>query len=116
LKAHVGVLYRLDDPAAPPVLDSLRSTGETMNVSVLPLAIRTRQDIVEAIQKAARTRTSALMNVPEPLFFNERKMIADLCIEHRLPASFGAAEFADAGTLMATVLTSRLCFAGVRLL
>ena len=40
------------------------------------------------------------MNVPEPLFFQERRTIADLCIAHRLPASFGAAEFAEAGTLM----------------
>jgi putative ABC transport system substrate-binding protein len=40
------------------------------------------------------------MNVPEPLFFQERVAIADLCIDHRLPASFGAAEFAEAGALI----------------
>jgi putative ABC transport system substrate-binding protein len=96
----VGALYREGDATAQAGLESLRKAGQAVGVSIVPIGIGGRNDIEAAVGRAAQTGLTAVMNVPDPLWFQERKAIADLCIRHRIAASFGAAEFADAGMLL----------------
>ena len=97
---RVGVLYRENDPTAQAVLESMRRAGQGIAVEIVPVPINGREDFGPAIGKASQLGLAGVMNVPDPIFFQERKLIADLCIQHRLAASFGAAEFADAGMLL----------------
>ena len=96
---RVGVLYREKDAKAQTLLESMRRAGQGIAVEIVPLPIHGREDLSSAVGKAAQLGLAAVMNVPDPLFFQERKLIADLCIRHRLAASFGAPAFADAGML-----------------
>lgn len=96
----VAVLYRGDDARAQSGLDLLRSAGQAVRIEIVAFPVRIREDIAPAIDKVASLGLPALMNVPEPLFYQERKLIADLCIRHRIAASFGAIEFAEAGALI----------------
>lgn len=98
---RVAVLHQADDPRVEAALASIRRAGEAVGVAVEPLPARRREDLAPAIMLAARTGASALMNVPNPLFFHERCLIAETSIEHGLAAVFGATEFADAGMLFA---------------
>ena len=42
-----------------------------------------------------------LIVAPSPMFFGERRRLADLAVKHRLPTVFGASEYAEAGGLIA---------------
>ena len=42
-----------------------------------------------------------LIVTPSPMFFGERRRLADLAVKHRLPTVFGASEYAQAGGLIA---------------
>lgn len=96
----VGVLYRENDAKAQTLLESMQRSGRGIAVEIVPVPIRGRDDFAPTIGKAAQSGLGGVMNVPDPIFFQERKLIADLCLQHRVAASFGAAEFADAGMLL----------------
>jgi len=97
---QVAALYREGDATAQAGLDMLSKAAKALDVAVVPVGIHGRDDIVPAIGKIAQSGLIAVMNIPDPLWFQERKAIAQLCIQHRIAASFGAAEFADAGMLL----------------
>jgi putative ABC transport system substrate-binding protein len=54
-----------------------------------------------AFSAMKRERSGALLILADPMFFGERKRLADLATRSRLPAISGVSEFADAGILMA---------------
>jgi putative ABC transport system substrate-binding protein len=90
------------------------------------LAERTGQDMVKEAEGAARAlgvqlqlvragapndldsafsamtggRADALIQLPSPMFFGERRRIVALAAKHRLPAMYNAREFVDLGGLM----------------
>ena len=97
---RVGVLYRENETKAQAVLESMRRAGQGIGVEIVPVPLPGREDLAAAIGKAAQSGLAGVMNVPDPIFFHERKLIANLCLQHRVVASFGAADFADAGMLL----------------
>jgi putative ABC transport system substrate-binding protein len=48
-----------------------------------------------------RERAGALLILPDGLFVNRRREIAELAVKRRLPSVFGIGEYAEAGGLMA---------------
>jgi hypothetical protein len=53
-----------------------------------------------ALSRIEKERTGVLLVLPDPLFFSQRKRIADFVIRQYLPSSFLFREFAEAGGLM----------------
>ncbi len=58
-------------------------------------------DLERAFASMARARPSVLVVAIDPLMFSERRRLAELALQHRLPAISPFREFADAGGLMA---------------
>ena len=58
-------------------------------------------DLDSAFSTMARGRADALIQLPSPMFYGERRRIVDLAAKHRLPAMYNAREFVDLGGLMA---------------
>ncbi len=54
-----------------------------------------------AFAAMTRERAGALLILADPMFFGQRKRLADLATRNRLPAVSGVSEFAEAGILMA---------------
>jgi putative ABC transport system substrate-binding protein len=79
----------------------MEQAGRDLRVSVIPAPIQGADDIPAAFQRLAMSGVKGVMNVPEVLFFKLRQQLADLAIQHRMAAMFGATEYADAGMLMA---------------
>ena len=52
------------------------------------------------LSNIAKERTGALLVLPDPLFFSQRKVIADFATRRHLPSIFLFREFAEAGGLM----------------
>lgn len=97
----VGILYRDGDANAQAALKVTEQAGRDLRVSVIPAPIQGADDIPAAFQRLATSGVKGVMNVPEVLFFKLRQQIANLAIQHRMAAMFGATEYADAGMLMA---------------
>ena len=97
----VGMLYREGDTNAEAALKVTEQAGRDLRISIVPAPIRGADDISPAFQRLAVSGAKGVMNVPEALFFKLRQKLAELAIQHRMAAAFGATEYADAGMLMA---------------
>lgn len=64
------------------------------------VAVRSADELTDAFSAMSRERIDALVVVHGPIIYTERKRIADLALKHKLPAIYGAAEYAEAGGLL----------------
>ena len=98
--ATVGVLYREGDVSARAALHVTEEAGRELRITIVAAPVQGAPDLAGAFQRLASARAGAVINVPDPMFFEHRREIADLAKRHRIAASFGATEFAEAGMLM----------------
>jgi len=85
--------------------DQFRATLEAarrLNVRVISLELGDRppHDFKTPFSTATQEGSDALLILGSPAFFPERKRLAELAIQHRLPTSFQRPEYVDAGGLM----------------
>ena len=64
------------------------------------LDIRSPTDIETAFREARKARADAVLMLPNPIHFSQRKRIVALAIQNRLPAIYGRPEYVEAGGLM----------------
>ena len=99
--ARVAVIYREGGAQAQKWVKLLTDEAGKLGIRILPGAMRDSDDIVPVFTDLARQKADGVLNVPEPFFFQHRKLMAELALQHRMASLFGATEFADAGALMA---------------
>ena len=84
--------------------DQFRAASEAarrLKLQVISLELRDLpHDLEASFRTATQERADALLVLGTPAFFSERKRLADLAIQHRLPASFQRSAYAEAGGLM----------------
>ena len=98
---RVGVLYRDDDPRVRPALEQAEQAGRALQILLIRAPIQRAEDFEAVFQRLAQAGARGLIGVADNLFFQSRQRLADLALQHRLAATIGAVEFADAGMLMA---------------
>jgi putative tryptophan/tyrosine transport system substrate-binding protein len=81
-------------------LRAVEATARALNVSLLKVEARDRDEIERAFKALAKERARALHVRPDPVFTAYRGRVADLALKHRLPAVSGTKESAEAGLLM----------------
>jgi len=97
----VSVLYRDGDPNARIALELTEQAARDLKIGVLRTPITGPEDFSSAFKRMAQAGANGVLNVPDSLFFKWRQQLAELAIQHRLAAMFGATEYADAGMLLA---------------
>ena len=80
--------------------DNLEAAARTRGVIVSRLSATTPQQIDAAFAAIARDPPDGLIVSLNPLFFRQRRQIAELAAKQRLPAIGGDANQAEAGFLM----------------
>lgn len=98
--ARVGILWHRENPASAASVRDLLTVAGNAKVAVHNLPIRDAEGLDEAFQGAMREHVQALLVVQGPLIYRERKKIAALALQHKLPTMNGAAEYVDAGGLV----------------
>jgi putative ABC transport system substrate-binding protein len=97
--SRVAVLWQ---PVNPPVaLHDTQAAARSLGVQVVVFEARAPEDIGRAVFAAIKERAQALLVLPGPLVFAERRNLAELAAEHRLPAVYSQREYVDAGGLAA---------------
>jgi len=97
---RVAVLTNPGNPIRALMLSEAEAAMRSLPVKLQVLDARGPGEFEAAFSAMRKDRTDALLILVDPMFFGQRKRLADLTASSRLPAISGLREFADAGILM----------------
>ena len=96
--SNVVVLW---DPATGRIqLDALQAAGQSLNVKLEVMEIRTIAELERGFDAASERRPDAIVILSSPIFGTNPKQIADLTLAHHVPTATLFSEIARAGGLM----------------
>jgi len=98
---RAAVLTNPGYPARAIMLTEADGAARQLGLQLQVLDARGPGEFEAAFSAMTRERAGGLLILVDPMFFGERKRLADLAARSRLPAVSGLREFADAGILMA---------------
>lgn len=99
--SRVAVLRNPGNPASAPQLREAEAAARALGMGLQILEARGPEDIYRAFAAMARERPNALVVLTDAVFTNQRRQIAELATERRLPTVYGHLEHAEAGGLLA---------------
>jgi putative tryptophan/tyrosine transport system substrate-binding protein len=99
--SRMALLRNPTNPASAPQLREAEVAARALGVRLQTLEARVPQEIDSAFAAMTRERAGALVVLTDSIFTNQRRQIAELATERRLPAVYGNSEHAEAGGLMA---------------
>jgi putative ABC transport system substrate-binding protein len=82
------------------MLRAMEAAAGTLSVRLQLVDVRGADEFERAFGTMARERADALIVLPSPMLFSERRRIVDLAAQHRLPSIAMAREFVELGGLM----------------
>jgi len=77
-----------------------KAAGKQMGVEILAYDMRKPSEFDHAFSAMTKDRAGGLDVANSPMFFTERRRIAELALKHRLPTMVGSREYAEAGALV----------------
>ena len=99
--SRVALLRNPVNPASAPQLREAEAAARALGVRVQTFEARVPHEIDSAFAAMTRERAGALVVLTDSIFTNQRRQIAELAVQRRLPAVYGNSEHAEAGGLMA---------------
>jgi putative ABC transport system substrate-binding protein len=97
---RVGVVLTVTAPSHRPAADALEAAAPHLGVQLLPVPVRTPDDLDGAFATLARERVGGVVVVGSALTAAHRTRLAELALQHRLPSMFTVRENVEAGGLM----------------
>ena len=79
---------------------AISAAARILKVSILPVEARASQDIDTAFARMRRDKAGGVIMVPDPIFNDRVRHIAQLALQQRLPLISAIREYVDAGCLM----------------
>ena len=95
--ARVAVLH---SPATTVGLREYEAAGQTLELRVQFVEVKSRDDLGPAFAAMVRDRVDALLVPGDTFLFTERQRVAELAREHRLPGIYSWRELTELGGLM----------------
>ena len=108
--SRVAVLWNPGTQVHPLLLKEAEGPARVLKLVLRPLEARGPGEIEGVFEKAAREGATALVVLPDPVFFSERARIAALAEKSRMPVMYSMREHVDAGGLMAYGANARDLF------
>ena len=99
--SRVALLRNPANPASELQLREAEAAARALGMRLQTLEARGPEEIDRAFAAMTRERASALVVLTDSIFTNQRRQIAELAAERRLPAVYGHIEHAEAGGLLA---------------
>jgi putative tryptophan/tyrosine transport system substrate-binding protein len=99
--SRVGLLANPDSPNFNPVLKNVRAAVQEAGLVLVPVEMRSPQEVQSAFAAMARERVGGVMVMSDALTVMQRDRIAELALKNRLPTVFPLREYVVAGGLMA---------------
>ena len=99
--SRVGLVHNMDNPAAPPEWEEARTAAQSLGVQAELFDVRKQGDLGRAFDLAVRRHVHALVIGADGLIQANQQMMIDLATRNKLPATYPAREFVEAGGLIA---------------
>jgi putative ABC transport system substrate-binding protein len=81
-------------------LKELKAAAATLRVRLQTIEVRTPKDIESAFPVITKEGAEALIPVDDPFMYQQRRRVADLAVQHRLPTVSFQRLYPEAGALM----------------
>lgn len=98
--SRVAVLWNATSHVQRGVLEDMQQPARAHGVQIVPIAVRTPEELAPAFERMSGERAGALIILADPLFFPHRDQLAALALAHRLPAMSSVVGFVESGGLM----------------
>jgi len=98
--SRVAVLMNPANASHRPQLQGVQAAAAHAGVEVLPVDGGTAEAIEHAFSTMAHRRADAVINLGDTFFAQERQRIAGLALQYRLPSTYVAREYPEAGGLL----------------
>ena len=98
---RVALLHNMGNPAAQAEWDETKAAARSLIAQVELLDVRSEADIAPAFERAVRQRVDALVVGADGLTQAYQRAIIELAARNRLPATYPARDFVEAGGLIA---------------
>ena len=98
--SRVAVLFNAGVPPAELAMRETQAAAKTLGVQIQAVEIRGAEGLDEAFRNVVQFQANGLIVFPDPLTFSNQDSIVNFARINRIPALYGAHEFADAGGLI----------------
>ena len=98
---RIAGLYNMGNPAVPLQWEQLQKATQRLGVQSELLDVRRPADIGAAFENAKRHAVDTIQVGVDALTQDNRKLIAELAIQHRLPVIYVSKDYVEAGGLIA---------------
>jgi putative tryptophan/tyrosine transport system substrate-binding protein len=98
--SRVAVFASSSAPGNAQALKEIELAAGALGVKLQYLEVRDPKDIETAFGAASKGRVDAVLVLPSPITFSQRRQVVDLAAKSRLPAIYWATEFVEVGGLM----------------
>ena len=99
--SRVALLHNMGNPAAPPEWEETKTAARSLGLQAELFDVRSQGDLGRAFELAVRQHVDALVIGADGLTQLHKQTIVDLVARNRLPATYPAREFVEAGGLIA---------------
>jgi putative ABC transport system substrate-binding protein len=99
--SRVAVLWSPASPGSPLEVKATQTAAQALGLQLQSLEVQSADDFDTAFAALTREHADALIVISNPLLFGDRRRLAELAVQHRLPAMFHLREYAEVGGLMA---------------
>jgi putative ABC transport system substrate-binding protein len=98
--SNMAALMNMSNPNLPSQWKQLQTTAQAFGIRLTLFDVRKPQDFNLAFEQAARQRLDSVYVALDALTEKERKPIADLAMQYRMPTVASVSNFVDAGCLV----------------
>jgi putative ABC transport system substrate-binding protein len=98
---RVGVLRNPINPVSAPQLRWTETAARSLGLQLEVVDVRDPKELDAAIAAMKKAHAGAFTVLADPMLLSQRRRIASLALEHRLPATFNRRHYAEEGGLIA---------------
>ena len=98
--SRIAVLVDPSNPNHPEALKKAEAAASLGGLAIIVVEARTSDELESSFRAMREHGVGALVALPDSLFTNSRRRIADLALSTRLPSVFAERDFVEAGGLM----------------
>jgi len=98
--SRLAVLWHRNNEASARALQELEPAARTAKVVLQVMGVKSADEFPAAFSAMTHERARAVFVISDPFLFNERRRLAELALEHRLPSIHGPSEYVEAGGLL----------------
>ncbi len=93
---RIAVMYNPANIVNGPLISRVQTAGKQTDKLVMPLSVRTPEEIERGFTTMARERMDAVIVLIDPFLFQQRTQITALALEHKLPSIFPRSQYVEA--------------------